>query len=72
MDPELARPVEKALATHRRALKRSDETRALLHRAIAEAAGRGARQADLARLTGYTRERLRQIINAHRTEGGDA
>lgn len=72
MDPELTRPVTKALAAHRRATARADQTRAELHRAIAEAARQGVRQADLARLTGYTRERLRQIVNAERAEPEDA
>jgi hypothetical protein len=32
--------------------------------AIAEAAGQGVRQTDLVKITGYTRERIRQICRA--------
>lgn len=72
MDDDLIRPVTRALAAHRRAQSRVEETRFHLHHAIAEAVRRGVKQADLARLTGYTRERLRQIVNAHKSEGDDA
>lgn len=38
-----------------------EETRAELHAAIVAALGAGIRQAELVRMTGYTRERIRQI-----------
>ncbi|HLQ53032.1 MAG TPA: hypothetical protein VK162_02040 [Streptosporangiaceae bacterium] len=56
-----AEPVKSAVATYRRASKRAEEARAALHAAIAEAAGHGVRQNELVKITGYTRERIRQI-----------
>ena len=38
-----------------------------LHAAIVADLGAGVRQADLARLTGYSRERIRQIEHAARS-----
>ena len=43
---------------------RVDKARAELHQAIVEEYARGARQIDLVRRTGYTRERIRQILRA--------
>jgi hypothetical protein len=56
-----AEPIKAALAAHRRATKRADETLAALHAAIADAARQGVRQGELVKITGYTRERIRQI-----------
>jgi hypothetical protein len=55
-----------AVAAHRRAAKRAEQTLAL-HAAIAEAASQGVRQTDLVKMTGYTRERIRQICRAGQT-----
>ena len=41
-------------------------TRAQLHAAIVKALRAGVRQVDVARATGYTRERLRQLAEAAR------
>ena len=55
--------VTAALAAHRRAERQLERTRAELHAAIlAElTAGDRGTQADLARETGYSRERIRQL-----------
>lgn len=50
----------------RREQARVDATRAELHAAIVKALGDGMRQVDVARATGYTRERLRQLAEAAR------
>jgi hypothetical protein len=50
-----------ATRNHRRAEARANETREALRRAILAALATGRTQADVARTTGYTRERLRQI-----------
>ena len=59
-----AEPIKAAAAAHRRAARRAEQTLAALHTAIAEAASQGVRQADLVKITGYTRERIRQICRA--------
>lgn len=61
--------IAKAVANYRRSVKRTEETRAALHAAILRALAEGVSQAELARATGYTRERLRQIAqeSPHRT-----
>lgn len=64
MDTDPADAVTKALAAHQRAEKRVDETRAALHAAIAKASAADVKQSELVRLTGYTRERIRQIVIA--------
>lgn len=51
----------KAAGKHRRAVERADESRDLLRREILNALASGVSQAEIARVTGYTRERLRQI-----------
>jgi len=43
---------------------RADAARQALHEAIVEAGRGGMRQIDLVRVTGYTRERIRQILRA--------
>jgi len=53
-----------AVAAHRRAARHAEQTLAALHAAIAEAASQGVRQTDLVKITGYTRERIRQICRA--------
>ena len=58
---DLARLVEQ-LREHQ---ARVDATRAELHAAILAALAAGARQADVARATGYSRERLRQLAIQH-------
>ena len=59
-----AEPIRAAVAAHRRAARRAEQTRAALHAVIAEAASQGVRQTDLVKITGYTRERIRQICRA--------
>ena len=59
-----AEPIKAAVAAHRRAAKRAEQTLAALHAAIAEAASQGVRQTELVKITGYTRERIRQICRA--------
>jgi hypothetical protein len=69
MEAEPTEPVAKALAAHKRAETRAEQTRALLYMAIAEASDAGVRQADLVRVTGYTREHIRQIVKAAKEDG---
>lgn len=56
--------VATASRAHHRATASADRTREQLHAAILEAIAAGVSQADLARATGYTRERLRQLARA--------
>jgi hypothetical protein len=49
------------LARLRADQERTDATRKELHTAILDALHAGVRQADIARATGYSRERLRQL-----------
>lgn len=49
------------LARLHREQARTDRTRRELHDAIRAALAAGVKQADIARATGYSRERLRQI-----------
>ncbi len=60
--------LEAAAKAYRRAEKRADETRAELYAAITEADAAGVPQVDIVRATGYTRERVRQIVARARTE----
>lgn len=53
--------VRQAQAAYQTAAKAADEARSAYHAAIATAAGNGVRQRDLVQLTGYTRERIRQL-----------
>ena len=59
---DLARLAERL----RREQAKVDATRAELHAAIVKALQDGVRQVDVARATGYTRERLRQLAEAAR------
>jgi hypothetical protein len=51
----------KLAAALRRDAAKADASREALHAGILAALDSGMRQADIARATGYTRERLRQI-----------
>lgn len=62
MDP--IERVDKASAAHKRAERGLYETRDELHAAIIDALSKGVSQAELARRTGYSRERLRQIASS--------
>lgn len=62
--------LEAAAKAYRRAERRADETRSELFAAIVEADAAGMAQVDIVRTTGYTRERVRQIVQAHKTRGG--
>jgi hypothetical protein len=44
--------------------ERADAARAVLHEAMIEAANQGVRPVDLQKRTGYTKERVRQILRA--------
>jgi hypothetical protein len=59
---DLARLAERL----RREQAKVDATRVELHAAIVKALQDGVRQVDVARATGYTRERLRQLAEAAR------
>lgn len=56
----------KLAATRRiaQARERADAARAVLHAAMVEAVEAGVRPTELARRTGYTKERVRQILRA--------
>jgi hypothetical protein len=60
MEPILA----ELAAAYQRATEHADQLRTELHATILEELARGTKQADIARVTGYTRERLRQIAKA--------
>jgi hypothetical protein len=61
MTTDQVQPVRDAVAAYQLARERADEALTTLHAAIAEAAAQGVRQNELVKLTGYTRERIRQI-----------
>lgn len=54
--------LEEAARAYRRAEKTYTERRADLAAAIVEAARAGRKQAEIVQITGYTRERIRQIV----------
>lgn len=54
--------LEKAAVAYRRAEKRTEEARVALHAAILEALAAGRTQTEVARISGYTREHLRQMV----------
>lgn len=51
----------RAAAAFQRATRRVDETRAELHAAILRAVDEGVPQVEIVEVTGYTRERIRQL-----------
>jgi len=53
--------VRKAAHLHQRAQEHLSHTRGALHTAIVEALRAGVRQTRIVQITGYTRERVRQI-----------
>lgn len=61
--------LEAAAKAFRRAESRANEARAQLMKAITEAADSGVPQVEIVRITGYTRERIRQIVA--KAKGGD-
>lgn len=54
--------LEAATRAYRRAQKAVDKRRDELADAVFNAARDGVRQVDICRITGYTRERVRQIV----------
>ena len=64
MDETDTAAVAAALAAYKDATRKSEDKRAELYAAIAAAAGHGVRQNELVRITGYSREDLRQICRA--------
>ena len=56
--------LETAARAFRRAEKTLDERRRVLAAAITAAAAAGVKQADIVRITGYTREHVRQLVKA--------
>jgi hypothetical protein len=56
--------LEEAAAAYRSAKQALDDVRPKLAQAIVEAARNGTRQADIVRVTGYTREQVRRICRA--------
>jgi hypothetical protein len=53
-----------ATAAYRRAERRAEDLRSKLAAAIVAADAAGVRQVDIVEITGYTRERVRQILRA--------
>ncbi|HEX3812392.1 MAG TPA: hypothetical protein VHX59_06075 [Mycobacteriales bacterium] len=70
MDDTLER-VSRAVHAFRTAERRAEDTRRLLHAAIVEALHAGVRQVDLVRVTGYTRERIRQLARSDEFSSDD-
>lgn len=66
MSSDPTEQVTKATAALNRALKRADQRRAALHAEIVKARADGVRQKVIVRITGYSRERIRQIEKAAR------
>lgn len=64
-------PLQAAVDAHRKAQVAANDARQQLAEAIAEAARSGTRQAEIVRVTGYTRERVRQICRAAGVEPGE-
>jgi hypothetical protein len=62
--------LEQAVDAHRKAQEAAEEARRQLATEIAAAAGAGVRQVEIVRVTGYTRERVRQICRAAGAEYG--
>ncbi|WFE46298.1 hypothetical protein [Verrucosispora sp. WMMD1129] len=56
--------LEQAAKAYRRAKEALDKARPELAEAIVEAAREGMRQAEIVRVTGYTREQVRRICRA--------
>lgn len=56
--------LEAAVRAHRRAQAKAEASRIDLANAIAAAARANVPQRDIVRITGYTRERIRQIVRA--------
>ncbi|MET9732889.1 hypothetical protein ABZZ79_20250 [Streptomyces sp. NPDC006458] len=56
--------VRDTTAARDRALQAAEAARTAQHAAIAEAARQGAKQQDIVKITGLTRERVRQITRA--------
>lgn len=63
--------LQRAVVVYRRARDAAEDARLRLAVAIAEAARAGTRQAEIVRITGYTRERVRQICRAAGVEPGE-
>jgi hypothetical protein len=61
MTTDQVQPVRDAVTAYQLAKERADDALAALHAAIAEAAAQGVKQNELVKITGYTRERIRQI-----------
>lgn len=62
----MPRAEERAAKIVRAARERVEAARADLAAAIREADARGVRQVDIVAATGYSRERVRQIVRAER------
>lgn len=56
--------LEAATRAYRRAQNAVEKRREALAEAVCKAAHDGVRQVDICRITGYTRERVRQIVKA--------
>lgn len=64
--------LEAATKAYRRAEKASLEKRQRLYDLMVEASRAGIPQTELIRITGYTRERVRQILRAGGIEGPES
>lgn len=70
-DVAIQRAQEAAKARVQAARDAKTRARVELAEAIVEAARKGMRQVDIVRVTGYTRERVRQILREHGVEAED-
>lgn len=62
--------LERATRAYHRALAAVDKRRDELAEAIATSAEAGIRQVEIVRITGYTREHVRRIVNAAKEKRG--
>lgn len=69
MDREPSTRLKQAVTKYRRAEAAVTSTRDEMYAAILADLDEGVRQTDIVRATGLTRERIRQIVKAHKEVG---
>jgi hypothetical protein len=72
MTQEASARLAAAVTRHREAKELEESTRQELYAAILASLEEGARQVDIVRATGYTREYIRQLVIAARAAGSEA
>jgi Zn-dependent M32 family carboxypeptidase len=71
MTRETSQRLTDAVSRHREAREAEEEARRELYAAILDSIDQGARQVDIVRVTGYTREHIRQLVRAAREAVAD-